>query len=141
MKFVSTLAFALTLASTTARADDNKKAPPPAAAQIDAATVKKFLAFLDKLVDAIVSAKDDCKKMGAGMNALVDANKDLMETARKAQEAGKKLPPDAEKQMDEKFQRAAPLLQKCLQDKDVQGAISRLASSSSSSKTENKPAK
>ncbi|HUJ60823.1 MAG TPA: hypothetical protein VLX92_20110 [Kofleriaceae bacterium] len=106
-----------------------KSAPPPAAGSggtVSDADAKKFLVFWDKLVDLIIADKDSCPKMANDINALIDANKDLMDLAKKAAAAGKKLPPDAEKHIQDTVGKLVPAMQKCQADKGVQAAFGRL---------------
>ena len=92
----------------------------------DSADIKKYLAFLDKIVDTVVADQDNCPKMGTDLNALIDANKDILDTAHKARAAGKKLPPDDMKHVQENMRKIGPGMQKCHTDKGVSGALARL---------------
>ena len=88
----ATLAYADTKPPTPAPAAD-KKAPPPAAApEVSQADAEKFLVFFNKLVDTVVANKDDCTKLAAGINGVIDGNKDMIAKANEAKAAGKKLP-------------------------------------------------
>jgi hypothetical protein len=130
VKLFRTASIALVLAFTSgvALADDKKPAPAPAPALSDAdkADVAKWLAFFDKIVDTVVADKDACPKMAKDVNALVDANKDLLEKANAAVAAGKKLPEDAQKHMMDSAKKMMPAMQKCGADKDVQAAFMRM---------------
>jgi hypothetical protein len=145
MKLVRTLSIALTLAlgSGVALADTkpaakpapakdaskDKAAPAPSgSSDVNKADVDKFLAFFDKIVDAVVADKDNCPKMATDINALIDANQDLLAMANKAQAEGKKLPKDAEQHMMQSAQKMGPAMQKCQSDKAVQSAFMRMAS-------------
>ena len=129
MKLVRTvsLAFAFALAAPAAMAKgDDKKPADTAASEVDKADVQKWLAFFDKIVDAVVADKDDCTKMAKDVNALVDANKELLDKAKAAVAAGKQLPDDAKKHMMQSAQKLGPAMQKCMNDKGVQAAFMRL---------------
>ncbi len=119
MKTISTIALSLALAfaASPARAD---------AKEVDAASVKKFLAFFDKLVDTIVADKDSCPKMAKDINALVDGNQDLLAAAAQAEKDGKKMPDDAQKHMKDSVSKMLPAMMKCKDDKDVTAALTRL---------------
>ncbi|HTR56034.1 MAG TPA: hypothetical protein VMJ10_35400 [Kofleriaceae bacterium] len=93
----------------------------------DTADIKKFLDFFDKAADIAVKDQDVCPKMGTDLTAHVDANKDVIDTAKKAVAAGKKLPPDALKHVQDTGIRMAPAVAKCHDNKDVQTAIQRMS--------------
>ena len=116
MKKFLTLCTALALTARVAHADTT--APSDA--------VKKFLAFFDKIVDTVVADQDDCPKMAKDVNALIDANKDVLEAAKKAKAEGKKLPDDARQHMMDASKKMMPGMQKCGKDKDVSAAFQRL---------------
>jgi hypothetical protein len=90
------------------------------------ADLKRFLAFFDKLVDIVVNDKDSCTKMGADLNSLIDANKDLLAMAAQARASGKQLPPDAVKHIQDSMQKMMPGMMNCKDDANVKGAIARL---------------
>jgi hypothetical protein len=134
MKLVRNLSLALVMAfSITAAADDKKPAPAPAkdapAASAPApakADVDKWLAFFDKLVDIVVADKDACPKMATDVGAHIDANADLLKKAQEAEDKGQKLPKDAEDHMKASAQKMMGGMQKCMNDKGVQAAFSKL---------------
>jgi hypothetical protein len=90
------------------------------------ADVKRWLAFVDKFVDTVVSDKDACPKMGTDLNALIDANKDLIAMANKARADGKQLPPDAVQHMTDAFKKAAGAMAGCMSDPNVKAAVQKL---------------
>lgn len=120
---------ALTLAFITAAgvagADTAKK---PAKEEAPAADVAKFLALFDKIVDAVVTDKDDCKKMARDVSAVIDQNKDVIATANKLRKENKKLPAEAEKHVIAGTQKMVPAMaaKKCSEDADVQAAFKKL---------------
>jgi hypothetical protein len=116
MKLLKMLSLALVLSSVgVARADDLKSED-----------AKKFLAFFDKIVDTVIADKDSCPKMATDVNALIDANKDMIELAKKAKADGKKMPEDAKKHMMDQTQKMIPAMRACGNDKNVQAAFQRL---------------
>ena len=131
MKLIRTLSIALVLATTVfatrSFADDKKPAPAPAASEVDAAGVAKFLAFWDKFVDTVVADAKSCPKMATDINALIDANKDLLAMAAEAQKAGKKLPKSAQDHMMGSIKKLMPAMQACQNDKAVQAAMMRMS--------------
>ena|SRR5438874_5252640 len=92
----------------------------------DSADIKRYLAFLDKIVDTVVADQDNCTKMGTDLSALIDANKDILEIAHKARAAGKTLPPDAMKHVQDNMKKMGPGMQKCHADKTVSAALAKL---------------
>jgi hypothetical protein len=133
MKLVRNLSLALVMAfSITAAADDKKPAPAPApakdapAATVSQADAGKFLAFFDKLVDIVVADKDACPKMATDVSAHIDANADLLKKAQEAEDKGQKLPKAAEDHIKESAQKMMGGMQKCMNDKGVQAAFSKL---------------
>ena len=118
MKTLAVLAMTLGLAfgARVARADDT-------------ADIKKFLDFFDKAADISVKDQAACPKMAPDLNAHIDANKDVIDTAKKAVAAGKKLPPDALKHVQDTGMRMATAVSKCTNKDDqaaIQAAIKRL---------------
>jgi hypothetical protein len=73
-----------------------------------------------------VADKDSCPKMGSDLNALIDANKDLLASAQKAKAAGKQLPPDAVQHMKDSFPKIGGAMMNCASDANVKSAIQRL---------------
>jgi hypothetical protein len=123
MKLFRTISLALALTASVSYADT---AAPKKAPEADAGDVKKFLAFFDKIVDAVVADKDSCPKMATDVNKIIDSNKALLDMAKKAEADGKTLPDDAKKHMMDSATKMAPAMQKCQADKDVQAAFMRL---------------
>jgi hypothetical protein len=137
-----TLLAALT-ASTAASADKPappaaKPAAPPAAKPTDKpaapktalteAEAQRFFAFFDKLVSIVVTNKDDCVKMAAGVNAHIDASKALLQDANDAKAAGKELPQAVKDKIAKKStDELLPAMKvKCANDKAVGDAFMRL---------------
>ncbi len=106
----------LLVAGSVARADD-------APSKDD---IAKFLAFFNKVADAVIADKADCTKMATDMNAIIDANQASIDAAKKAQASGQKLPQDTVNQMMATAKRMAPALaEKCSKDKGVTDALAR----------------
>lgn len=131
------LAWADTPKAAPAEKKADKPADKPAAKPDDkagkkeplsAATAERFMAFFDKLVDIVVTNKDDCTKMASAVNAHVDANQALLKEISDAKAANKE-PPAAMK--DHVMQKTKDELQpammaKCSQDKGVMAAFNRI---------------
>jgi hypothetical protein len=104
---------ALGVASAAARADE-------------ASDVRSFVAFFGEVTNVLVADKDSCSKMASDLNAVFDANRRVLEAAKKAREEGKKLPAEAQKRIIEDTARWGPALQKCSTDQGVQAALTRM---------------
>lgn len=115
MKLFSGLLLVTMLASSTvAHADD-------------AADAERFVSWFEKLTDQVVADQTNCPKVAADINTSVDANKDLMDTAKKAVAAGKHMSkPQMDRFMAAGQKMGQALAAKCGNDKDVQAAIGRL---------------
>ncbi len=122
------LAFAFACASASAVADTTP--PPPRPAPVEETKValqtEKLLAFFDKLADVVVANKNDCAKMAASINALVDANASILAWAHDAKASGRALSKDAEAHLVASMQRMTASLMKCQSDKAVQTAFERM---------------
>lgn len=105
-----------------------KKAPAAdAKVEISAADAEKFLAFFNKFADAMVANKDDCTKMAAALNKVIDQNQAMIKLANDAKNSGKKLPKAVEdKMMKRVMSDIAPAMQKCQSDKGVMDAMKRM---------------
>jgi hypothetical protein len=134
LRIVPVLPLALLLAASPLASADAPKAgsgagsaaPAPSGGTVSDADVKKWLAFWDKLVDTFVSNKGNCPKMGTDINALIDANKDLMTLAQNAVSGGKQLPPDALQHMKDTAPKMIGAAMACKDDANVKAAIARL---------------
>ncbi len=122
MTLLRVLAFLVVLGvSTSAVADEKKKRD-----EISQADGEKLLAFFSKFVDAIVQNKENCGKMAAAVNGVVDTNADAVKLANEAKASGKLLPKALEEKMMARVKELMPAMQKCGSDKDVKAAVSRL---------------
>ncbi len=112
----------------------DKKAPatPPAPAadkkeeEVSTADAEKFLVFFNKIADTMVANKDDCTKLAASLNGLIDANGDLLKKANESKASGKKLPKALEDKMMARVKDMMPAMQKCQNDKGVMDAMKRM---------------
>ena len=126
MKLLTTFTMLAILAATTVASAEAPAAPPAQDAEISKADADKFLAFFNSFVDAIVQNKDNCPKMAASLNGVIDKNKALIKKANDAKAAGKKLPKALEEKMMARVKEMMPAMQKCGADKDVQAALQRM---------------
>jgi len=95
--------------------------------EMAAADVTKWLAFFDKLVGTVEkSAGNGCDRLAVDVSALIDRNKDALDTARNARAAGKKLPESAQQHMLDGVKRMIPAMQKCGQHERVKAAFAKL---------------
>ena len=131
MKIVSFSFIALVLAASIASADDKKPAtpaaPPAPAAEVSKADADKFMAFFNKIIDAVVANQTDCPKMAGALNKVMDSNADLIAAGKKAKADHKDLPKEYKDKIETRVKNdLLPALQKkCFQDKDVQKAMER----------------
>jgi hypothetical protein len=123
MKLLRIIPLALVLAAGVAHADGSGGGGGGNVASDD---VKRWLVFWDKLVDTVVTDKDACPKMGTDVNALIDANKDLLAMAQKAKADGKQLPADAQQHMKDSLPKLMSGMMNCAKDATVKGAFQRL---------------
>ena len=116
------LFLAVAFASATAAAQPDKQAP----AEVTASDAKAWIELFDKIVDTVVTHRDQCPKMASGINALVDANQPTIAIARDAKAKGKRLPASAMQAMAAGAQRMMSALDKCGRDESVAAAFKRL---------------
>ena len=110
---------------------DGKK---PKAEQIAQADADKYLAFFNKLTDAIIANKDTCPRMASAMNTVIDANQEIIKKVAEAQAAGKRLPKAAEEKMAARTREMIPAMNKCGNDGDVKAALKKIDTSKPSEK-------
>jgi hypothetical protein len=130
MKLVRTIAPSIFLAlflslatvSAPAYAQPDKQAP----AEVTPMEARSWLALFDKVVDTVVTHRDECGKMSSGLNAVIDANQDTIAMARDAKAKGKRLPPSAQQQMVDGMHKMVAALDKCGRDDQVSLAFKRL---------------
>jgi hypothetical protein len=88
--------------------------------------VSKWLAFFDKLVDAVVKDQDACDKMANDVAAVIDANQDSIAIARAARVAHKRLPESAQQHMLDGVKKMGPGIEKCADNEKVKAAFAKL---------------
>ncbi len=129
MKLLTSFTMIAILATTTVAAAEAPPtpAPEPKRVEISKADGEKFLAFFNKMVDAIVQNKEDCPKMATAVTKVIDANRAMLNKANEQKAAGKKLPKDLEAKMMARVKdEMLPAMQKCGGDKDVQAALAKM---------------
>jgi hypothetical protein len=126
----------LVLAAAPAFADSKKQQPK--AEEISQADADKYLAFFTKLTDAIVQNKDNCGRMAAQMNAVIDANQDIIKKVAEEQSAGKKLPKKLEEKMAARTREMIPAMNKCGADTEVRAALKRIDTGKPAAKSSSK---
>ena len=122
MKLHRALFLAVAFASATASAQPDKQAP----AEVTPSDAKAWIALFDKIVDTVVTHREDCPKMASGINAIVDTNQSTIAIARDAKAKGKRLPASAMQAMQAGAQRMMGALDKCGRDESVAAAFKRL---------------
>ena len=134
MRFLAVVLLLLAAAPTFA---DSKKQQPKAE-EISQADADKYLAFFTKLTDAIVQNKDNCGRMAAQMNAVIDANQDIIKKVAEEQSAGKKLPKKLEEKMAARTREMIPAMNKCGADTEVRAALKRIDTGKPAAKASSK---
>ncbi len=120
----------LSAAPPTAFADKKPKAE-----EISQADAEKYLAFFTKLTDAIVQNKDNCGRMAAQMNTVIDASQDTIKKVAEEQSAGKRLPKKLEEKMAARTREMIPAMNKCGADTEVRAALKRIDTGKPSEKS------
>lgn len=121
------------------KAPTTEKAPakaPPADAkkqELSPQETEKFLAFFNKFVDTVVAAKEDCAKLTKDINALIDANGEMLEKIRQAKAANKDLPQAAKEKMMSRVKEMMPAMSKCQNDAGFVAAMKRMEAGGSKS--------
>jgi hypothetical protein len=131
------LAFALTIGSAAAQAPAPKNTPshstPAPGEEMSEAEVARWLAFFDKLVDAVATNADNCDKMATDVSGVIDRNKPALDLARSARNSHKKLPASAQQHMMTGVKRMETGIQKCGENDKVKTAFAKLDVSQSES--------
>lgn len=109
---------ALVLVASVAHAANSNEVP--------AAQAHEWVALFDKLVDSVVTDRNDCEHMAAHINGLVVANQHTIAMAREARAHGKHLPVAAQQHMLDGMRRMVHALDKCGRDERVAEAFHRL---------------
>ena len=127
------LTVALAAGATTAVAQPKAPAPAPAPKEVKpakdevpAADAEKFLAFFNQFADAVIQNKDNCPKMATSINAVIDANEDVIKKANEMKAANKKLPKAIEDKMTARLKDMFPAMVKCKDDAAVKTAMKRM---------------
>jgi hypothetical protein len=122
MKLVGTVMFALVLMAVPVAAE-TQRAP---AQEVSADEAKTWLALFDKIVDAVVTHRNDCSTMAGDLNAIINVNQNAIRIAREAKEKGKQLPVSAHQHMLDGTRRMVAALDKCGRDEKVGAAFGRI---------------
>ncbi len=124
-----TIAFVvLAFASGVAQAQPPKKpaATPAPVEEMAPADVTRWLAFFDKLVEAVEVNARSCDKMAADVGTVIDTNRPSLALARDARKHGKKLPQAAQQHMLDGVRRMGPGIDHCSDNEKVKAAFSKL---------------
>jgi hypothetical protein len=122
---------ALALVAHAANAQPNKVTPmePKPVAPADEMSppdVALWLAFFDKLVDAVVLDAQTCDKMAIDVSTVIDTNRASIELARTARAKGKKLPKVAQEHMIDGVRKMGPGIENCAENARVKAAFAKL---------------
>ncbi len=118
----------LALATSAAQAQPPKKsgAVPAPVEEMAPADVTRWLAFFDKLVQAVEANAQSCEKMAADVSTVIDTNRPSLALARDARKHGKKLPQAAQQHMLDGVRRMGPGIENCSDNERVKAAFSKL---------------
>jgi hypothetical protein len=94
--------------------------------EVTAEQAKQWVALFDKVVDSVVSDRDDCDRMAAHIHGLVVANQPTIAMAREARAQGKHLPTAAHQHMLDGARRMMGALDKCGHNDKVAEAFQHL---------------
>ncbi|MGE5183551.1 MAG: hypothetical protein ACM31C_15875 [Acidobacteriota bacterium] len=118
----------LAIATGVAQAQPPKKpSAVPAPVEVMApADVTRWLAFFDKLVQAVEVNARSCEKMAADVRTVIDTNRPSIALARDARKHGKKLPRAAQQRMLDGVRRMGPGIENCSNNEKVKAAFAKL---------------
>ena len=94
--------------------------------EVPAEQAKQWVALFDKVVDGVVTDRNDCEHMAAHITGLAVANQQTIAMAREARAEGKHLPVAAQQHMLDGMRRMVRALDKCGRDEKVAEAFRRL---------------
>lgn len=94
--------------------------------EVSADQAQKWVALFDKLVDSVVTDRNDCEHMAAHITGLAVANQETIAMARDAKAHGKHLPASSQQHMLDGMRRMVGALDKCGKDEKVAEAFRRL---------------
>jgi hypothetical protein len=126
MKLVGSM-MVVAFATTAAFAQEPKaQEPKQAPAEVTPTEAHNWITLFDKVVDAVVTNREDCAKMASGINVVVDANQSTIAMAKDAKAKGKKLPASAQQHMVDGARKMVGSLDKCGRDEKVGAAFARI---------------
>jgi hypothetical protein len=96
------------------------------AAEVAAADAAKIVALVDEVAGVVKKHQHDCPKLAAGIERVIEANREVMRAAAAAEVAGKRMPPATQQLMLGKIQAVMPLMKKCTGDPAVVAAFGKL---------------
>lgn len=94
--------------------------------EVTAEQAAKWVALFDKLVDSVITDRDDCEHMAAHITGLAVVNQPTIAMAREAKAQGKHLPVSAQQHLLDGLHRMIGALDKCGHDEKVAEAFRRL---------------
>ena len=94
--------------------------------EVTSEQAKAWVGLFDKVVDGVISERDDCERMAAHVTGLAVANQPTIAMAREAKAHGKHLPAAAQQHMLDSLRRMVAALDKCGRDENVAAAFRHL---------------
>lgn len=95
-------------------------------AELSEKDTKSWLGVFDKIVDAVVAHRADCRTMAGDINGIIHVNQGAIKQVRDAKAAGKKFPASAAQHMVDGSKRMIASLDKCGRDEEVAAAFARI---------------
>jgi len=129
LRYVLTLALVAGSAHAAPPADagaGDSTAPRVSETTMKPAAVAKWLAFFDKLVDAVVADQDSCERMATDVGTVIESNRDSLALAHAARARHERLPEDAQQHMLEGVRRMEPGIENCGANDHVKAAFAKL---------------
>jgi hypothetical protein len=97
----------------------------PAESGMSAAEAERYAVMTEKLAATVALHKQDCAKLAAGINAVLDANRETLKLGAEARATGKQLPAAALARIQARLPDMVTDLEKCVADPAVQAAFAR----------------
>jgi hypothetical protein len=131
------MAFALVAGAAHAQPpkDTQKEPQKEAVEEMAPAEVTRWIAFFDKLVEAVVANEQSCDKMANDVAAVIDANKSSIAMVRTARDHGKKLPLSAQHHMIDGVKKMTPGIENCSNNEKVKAAFAKLETAGESTES------
>jgi hypothetical protein len=123
-RMLSTFAFTALLGSAALAGPAEKKPAPAAPAKTDDAA--KVFAFFDALVDAVTKNTENCDKMAASVNTVLDKHGATIKIIQDYRARGEQPPKEVEDKLRARAKELVPAITKCASNEAVQATMKRM---------------